>query len=187
MNDLILFGIQWSGKWTQAELIQKNFPDIFSYVSTWNIFRALTKGQDNALWRYVSDRLNAGQYIDDKVTGSIFQAYFYSAIDEKKSMLIDWYPRTIPQLDDIFRLAELENRTLTWIEFVIPDDVAFERMASRWREDDTEASMKYRIEQFYELTKPVIDYFWQHVDLVKIDATWSIEDIAEEVKKETTN
>ena len=180
MKDLILFGIQWSGKWTQAELIQKNHPGVFSYVSTGNIFRALTKGHENALWKYVKERIAAGTLIDDQVTNSLFQAYFYSVLDEKKSMLVDGYPRTIIQLDDIFRLADQEKRTIQGIQFVIPDEVALERMQSRGREDDTEEAMKHRIQQFYDHTVPVIDYFWQHADLIKVDATKSIEEIAEE-------
>ncbi len=183
MKDIILFGIQWSWKWTQASLIQENHPDAFSYVSTWNIFRALTKWPDNALWRYVNDRMNSWILIDDKVTNSLFQAYFYSVIDEWKSMLIDWYPRTINQLDDIFRLADLEKREIMGIQFTIPDEVAFERMASRWRDDDTQESMKLRIAQFYEHTVPVINYFSQHVDLITVDATQSIKEIAEQVNK----
>jgi len=181
MKDIILFGIQWSWKGTQAALIQENNPWVFSYVSTGNIFRALTKGPNNALGRYVNEKMAAGQLINDKVTGSLFQAYFYSAIDDNKSMLIDGYPRTISQLDDIFRLAELEKRELLWIQFVIPDEVAFERMASRSREDDTEKAMKNRIAQFYAHTMPVIDYFGQHATLVQIDATRRIEDIAADV------
>jgi len=181
MKDLILFWIQWSGKWTQAELIQKKNPDTFSYVSTGNIFRALTKGPDNALGRYVKEVIWAGKLVDDKVTNSLFQAYFYSVLDEQKSMLIDGYPRTVIQLDDILRLAEQERRTIQWIQFVIPDEVAFERMQSRGREDDTEEAMKLRIQQFYDHTVPVIDYFWQHCELIKVDATQSIEKIAEEV------
>lgn len=125
----------------------------------------------------------AGDLIDDKVTSSLFQAYFYSAIDDNKAMLIDGYPRTIPQLDDIFRLAEVENREVLGIQFVIPDEVAFQRMASRGREDDTAESMKHRIAQFYEKTAPVIDYFGQHATLVQIDATKSIQEIAEEVSQ----
>ncbi len=181
MKDILLFGIQWSGKWTQADYILKNNPDVFSYVSTGNIFRALTKWPDNALGRYVIDRINAGTLIDDKVTNSLFQAYFYSALDEQKYMLIDGYPRTIPQLDDIFRLAKLESRELMGIQFVIPDEVAYERMASRGRADDTPESMKHRIAQYYEQTVPVIDYFAQHSNLIQIDATQSITDIAAEV------
>jgi len=181
MKDLILFWIQASWKWTQAELIQKNNPNVYSYVSTWNIFRALTKGQENALGRYVNEKINAGTLIDDKVTNSLFQAYFYSVLDEQKHMLIDGYPRTINQLDDIFRLAEQEKRTIQGIQFEIPDEVALERMMSRGREDDTEEAINHRIQQFYDHTVPVIDYFWQHFDLVKVDATKTIDEIAENV------
>ncbi len=102
-------------------------------------------------------------------------------MDEKKQMLIDGYPRTIIQLDDILRLVEQEKRTIQGIQFVIPDEVALERMQSRGREDDNEEAMKSRIQQFYDHTVPVIDYFWQHAELIKIDATQSIDEIAEEV------
>lgn len=182
MKDIILFGIQWSGKGTQADLIMKNHPGVFSYVSTGNIFRALTKGQDNALGRYVNDIINAGKLVDDKVTNSIFQAYFYSVLDQQKYMLIDGYPRTIPQLDDIFRLADLENRDLLGIQFDIPDEVALDRMQSRWREDDTPESIKIRLDSYYEKTVPVIEYFAQHANMIKIDATKSIKEIAKEVE-----
>lgn len=183
MKDILLFGIQWSGKWTQADYILKNNPDVYSYVSTGNIFRALTKGPDNALGRYVNDRMAAGTLIDDKVTNSLFQAYFYSVMDEQKHMLIDGYPRTIAQLDDIFRLAEQESRDLLGIQFVIPDEVAYERMASRGRADDTPESMQHRIAQYYEQTVPVIEYFSTHSQMIEIDATRSIQDIAAEVSK----
>gem|GEM_PF-6435582 len=54
-------------------------------------------------------------------------------------------------------------------------------MASRGREDDTEESMKRRIQQFYDLTMPVINHFKKNHALIEIDATQSIEDIAKEV------
>jgi len=181
MKDIILFWIQGSGKWTQANLIMQKYTDLFSYVSTGNIFRALTKGHDNALWRYVQERITAGTLIDDKVTNSLFQAYFYSVLDEQKYMLVDGYPRTVAQLEDIFRLMQEEKREILWIQFIIPDEVAYERMASRGREDDTEESMKRRIQQFYDLTMPVINHFKKNHALIEIDATQSIEDIAKEV------
>ena len=37
MKDIFLSGIQWSGKWTQADLLMEKFPDKFKYFETWGI------------------------------------------------------------------------------------------------------------------------------------------------------
>lgn len=107
----------------------------------------------------------------------------HTVIDDEKLMLLDGYPRTINQLDDIFRLMDAQNRKLQGIQFVIPDEVAVERMMSRGRNDDTPEAIKLRIAQYYEKTEPVITYFAQHADLIKIDATMSIDEVAATVAK----
>lgn len=159
----------------------KNNPEKYSYFSTGDHFRALFS-TDNAIGNYLKSRIERWDLIDDNVTNSLFLTYFHTIIDDKKLMLLDWYPRTVNQLDDVFRLTEENNREMLWIHFVLPDDVVFERMKSRWRSDDTTEAMQHRINQFYEKTVPVIQYFWEHAEIVRIDATRSIEQIAEEVQ-----
>ena len=56
MKDIVLFGIQGSGKGTQAQLLLEAFPQDFSYLSTGDVFRALTKS-DNAIGNYVKNRI----------------------------------------------------------------------------------------------------------------------------------
>ena len=48
MKDIVLFGIQGSGKGTQAQKILAEHADQFVYFEVGNIFRAL-KSNDNAL------------------------------------------------------------------------------------------------------------------------------------------
>ena len=187
MKDIILFWIQWSGKWTQAKKIIENHPDSYSYFSSWDLFRAITSWWENAIWNYVKSRIENGLLINDGVTNSLFQAYFYTVLDDKKHMLLDGYPRTINQLDDIFRLMEQEKRDALGIHFTLTDDVATQRMLSRWRKDDSAEAIKFRLEQFYEKTMPVIKYFAQHADLVNIDASQSIDEVASEVEKAIEN
>jgi len=183
MKDLALFGIQGAGKWTQAKLLMEAFPDVYSYFSSGDLFRAITKWGDNAIWNYVKNRIENWLLINDNVTNTLFQAYMHTVIDEKKHMLLDGYPRTINQLDDIFRLLDQEKRHIMGIQFVIPDDVAIQRMLARGRKDDNPDAIKLRIAQYYEKTEPVITYFGQHSDLIKIDATQNIDKISAEVKK----
>ena len=67
------------------------------------------------------------------------------------------------------------------IHFKLDDALVYERMASRGRSDDTPEAMKHRIAQFYEKTMPVIEHFEKHGELVTIDASQGIEEIAKEV------
>jgi adenylate kinase len=160
--------------------LQEYFPDVFSYFSSGDLFRALT-GADNAIGNYVKNRIAAGDLIKDEVTNSLFEAYVHTVLHEEKYMLLDGYPRTVPQMETTFSLLQQYERTMLGIQFVIPDEVAFQRMRGRGRADDTEEAMQHRIQQFYNNTQPVIDWFADHAELIQVDATRSIEEIHEEV------
>ncbi len=181
VKDLVFFGIQGSGKGTQAQKLIEVQPDIYSYFSGGDIFRALMSAP-NAIGDYVKKTINKWILIDDKVTIALFQSYFYSVLDEKKAMLLDGYPRTKEQVDDLFVLAERENRNLFGIQFDLSEEKAIERALLRWRDDDTEEGIRLRIKQYYEKTQPVIDYFDQKGSLIKINADQSIEEIFEDLK-----
>lgn len=182
MKDLVFFGIQGSGKGTQANILLENVSDTFSYFSTGDVFRSLT-WWDNAIGNYVRDRIAKGELIDDQVTMMLFRSYFYSVLDEGKYMLLDGYPRSIPQIDDMFDFLRSEGRSLLGIQFTLSDEVAIERMQGRGRDDDTLDSIKLRIAQFYDKTQPTIDHFAQHAKLVQVDASRTIEEIAEDVQE----
>ena len=176
MIDVVLFWIQWSGKGTQAALINEKLDGELSYFSSGDIFRALLRSP-NPIWEYVDTRIKNWELIDDRITQSLFRAYAYTAIDEQKWMLLDGYPRSISQLDDLLEIQKTNNRKLVWIWFEVPDEQVKARMRLRGREDDTEQWIKNRLEQFYSHTVPVIEYFQKHADLISINADDTIENI----------
>lgn len=180
MKDLVFFGIQGAGKGTQASLLVQAMPDAFSYFAMGDVFRTLTK-TDNAIGNYLKKRMASGELIQDTVVNTLFQAYVYTVMDDKKYMLLDGYPRTIPQMETTLTFLEEYNRDVVGIQFVIPDDFALERMRGRARADDTQEAMAYRIQQFYDSTQPTIDYFAEHAPLHKIDATRTIDEIHQDV------
>lgn len=176
MKDIVLFGIQGSGKGTQASLLLQHYTDTFSYFSSGDLFRALST-RENAIGKYVKSRIAQGELIDDRVTNHLFSAYFYTVLDEKKNMLLDGYPRSIAQLDSIFALLDKENRSALAIRYQVDDEVVQERMMSRGRDDDTPQAIQKRIQGFYDQTMPVIKHFEQHADLVVVNADDSIANI----------
>lgn len=158
------------------------YHDMYSYFSSGDIFRALLSS-DNAIGKYIKERMNKWDLINDNVTNSLLLAYFHTILDDGKHMLLDGYPRTINQLDDIFRISDQYKRTMMWIQFVVPDEVVMQRMLDRGRTDDTPEAIQHRIDQYYSKTVPVITYFSQHCRLVKIDANRPIQEIHTEVKR----
>jgi adenylate kinase family enzyme len=68
------------------------------------------------------------------VTISIFNAYFFTVLDEKRAMLLDGYPRSIPQLESFLTLCEKHDRDIVGIYFALSDEEAIARMVNRGRE-----------------------------------------------------
>jgi adenylate kinase len=156
-------------------LIEKN-PDVFSYLSTGDVFRALGSAP-NAIGDYVKDRIAAGQLIDDKVTNAIFESYYFTVADSGKYMLLDGYPRSVAQMRMMIAFLMQQQRKVLGINFVLDDMTAIDRMKSRGRNDDTDESIKARIMQFKEKTVPVIELFADHFPVINIDASKSIDEI----------
>ena len=180
MKDILFFGIQWSGKWTQAQLLWEAYPDMFSYLSTGDLFRALSSSP-NPLGDYVKDRIWRGELIDDRVTHALFESYFFTVIDSKKYMLLDGYPRSLEQMTLMIACLKRHTRDIMGVHFVLDDATAIQRMKHRARADDTDSAIHARIDQYKQKTVPMITYFAEHFPLVEIDASPGIEQIHQEV------
>ena len=127
--------------------------------------------------------MNAGFLIDDSVTISLFNAYFYTVIDSEKAMLLDGYPRTMQQMESFLALCADKGRKVIGINFELDDETTIQRMMSRAREGEDETVMKTRIEQYYHHTHPLVERFAQVFELITIDAAPSIENIHQQVMK----
>lgn len=158
----------------------QKFGERYSYFSTGDFFRAICNGGENAIGKYVKDKINAGELIPDEVTIQVFHTYFHTL--ENKRMLLDGYPRSIEQIDDLLAVGKKHNRSYLAIDFVLSEEKAIERMLERGRTDDTQEAIKRRLEQYYEKTQPLVDYFAQHGELISINADDTIENIFSQVE-----
>lgn len=181
MRDIIFFGIQGCWKWTQAFKILELYKNEFSYLSTGDVFRALNSN-NNAIGDYLKDKLNVWQLIPDEVTISIFNVYFQTILDSDKKMLLDGYPRTKTQIDNLLNLVEKEKRDIIGVYFDLSENIAIERMLSRGRDDDNLEAIRYRLKEYYEKTVPVVEYFASKWKLVNIDAGRPVDEIFEDLK-----
>lgn len=172
--NIILIGIQGSGKSTQGNLLSENLH--LPYLSTGHIFREIAK-EHTPLGRHVKEVMNAGFLISDEQTIEIVRDYLQRP-EYLDGYILDGFPRTIAQADsfetDIHRVIYLK----------VSDEEALKRISGRQdvnREDETLTAITKRIESFHEFTKPVLDYFQQKNLLIEIDGEQTIEKIHEDI------
>lgn len=112
---------------------------------------------------------------------SLFDVYFYSVIADKKYMLLDGYPRSIPQLNAYLTKSHDYEREIVGIYFDISEEEAIRRMLERGRTGETEEVIRTRLEKYYKFTQPIKDAFAAQQRLIVIDASGDIESIHQEV------
>ena len=209
MKDIFLSWIQWSWKWTQADLLMEKFPGKFKYFETWEILRTLSS-TDNAIWNYIRNAVESWDLIKDEVTVAIFNV-FLQTVEEWDVLLMDWVLRKMWQTQMICEEMQKAGREFVVLHFDLPDEVVYHRLASRivcgkcgnnanwwevwwkcdkcgWelirREDDSNIeAIKTRIEAFHNETEPGLKWVEENGWLVHIDANRWVDEIFEDVVK----
>jgi adenylate kinase len=105
---------------------------------------------------------------------------------EEGGYVLDGYPRTLAQAEAAYRwaLARGIPFDLT-LYFEIEQEELLARLAGRAREehrsDDTEETVRHRLEVFANQTLPLADYYQRRGILVRINAVGPIDAISEEI------
>lgn len=184
-KDIILFGIQGSGKGTQAQLLLKEFPAL-KYLESWNVFRAITSN-NNIISEYIKGRIREGKMLDDNLVFDLFNMY-YHLLTDNDLILADGFPRTIPQMYYFLSKECKYKREFLGVYFDIPREKAVERILSRAKiqnriDDLNMDTINQRLDLFEEETYPVIAYFKSIGKLVTIDAQQTVEEIFAQTKQ----
>ncbi len=208
MTDIALFGIQGSGKGTQAELLSDIFPQ-FALFETGGIFRALST-LNNRVGEFVR-QINQGHFIHYSVTNAVFDLMI-PMLDANQNILFDGYPRDLPQLFHLLDFEYKHHRKLVGIYLKLDEKTAIERLVNRkyykkdnrmylikndeelqllisqgyeiiTREDDHPDAIRKRIEQYHKETEPVIEYLKKQDLLVEVDADQTQEKVFEDIRK----
>jgi adenylate kinase len=128
MNKIIvLIGAPGAGKGTQARLLQerRGIPQI----STGDMFREM-KTLDTPLAREVQEIMASGKLISDDITYKIVQDRT-SRDDCRNGYILDGYPRTPVQAEQLENLAAEQTKVIQAIEVDIPRDELVRRLTGR--------------------------------------------------------
>jgi adenylate kinase len=176
MTRILLIGPPGSGKGTQAHRLsgQLHIPEI----STGDMFRShLANG--SPLGREIKEFLDAGNLVPDNLTTAMLRERLHER-DARNGFLLDGYPRTVSQLDDLDGILDAAGTSLdAVVEITAHDDEIVRRLLLRseveGRSDDAEDVIRHRLELYRQETEPVIERYGRRALLVSVDGTADIE------------
>jgi adenylate kinase len=124
---IVLIGAPGAGKGTQARLLQerRGIPQI----STGDMFREM-RNSDTPLAHEVQETMASGKLISDDLTYKIVRERT-SKPDTAGTYVLDGYPRTAVQAEQLEELAKEQNKEIQAIEVDVPKDELFRRLTGR--------------------------------------------------------
>jgi adenylate kinase len=184
---IVLLGPPGAGKGTQAQVIagQLGVPAI----STGDIFRANVSGQTE-LGLKAKVYMDAGDLVPDEITVAMVKDRLAEP-DAEGGFLLDGFPRTIPQAEQLRgSLEELGQRLERVVELVVDEEELVRRLSGRrmlvdgeWvqRDDDKPETVRRRLEVYREQTAPLSGFYDGEGLLSRIDAIGSVDEVTARV------
>lgn len=193
---LIFLGPPGAGKGTVASKIKESLS--IPHISTGDLFRDNIK-RETTLGKKVKEILASGGLVGDDITCAMVRSRL-SEDDCKNGFILDGFPRTIAQADDLASYQDIDAA----IEFQISFDEVIKRLSGRrvcpsngniyhilfnppkkegfddetgealiQRDDDKEEAILHRLEVYKAQTEPLIAYYKEKGLLKSFDATSS--------------
>ena len=180
---IVLLGAPGSGKGTQAALLveELNLP----HISTGELLRSAVKaGTDLGLQaKVVMDR---GELVSDEIMLGLIEERL-SRADVAQGFILDGYPRNIVQAEALDKLLErLEQPVDEALQIDVDVEMVIARIAKRAaeedRSDDTEETVRKRMDVYVAQTAPVVDYYANKGVLSRVLGEGSIEEVFQRIK-----
>lgn len=176
-----------AGKGTQCSKLVSTYG--FTHLSAGDLLREEQDREGSEYGQLIKDYIKDGKIVPMEVTIALLENAMKDKIAGQptsakgRRFLIDGFPR---KLDQALKFEE----SVCAAEFVLFYDCPEATMESRLlergktsgRADDNEESIRKRFRTFVETSMPVVDYYEKQGRVVKIDATPTPEEVAEQTK-----
>ncbi len=179
---LVLLGPPGAGKGTQAVRLAEHFQ--CAVVATGDIFRSHV-ATGTPLGRAAQEYMDRGDLVPDEVVIAMVMERIAEP-DCDNGFVLDGFPRTVAQaraLDE--RLARAGTPLDAALFFEIDEDELFRRLAGRsaelHRSDDTEQTIRHRLEVFAIKTRPLVDHYTRRDLLLPVDAIGGVDEVTKRI------
>ena len=184
MINIVMFGAPGSGKGTQAKQMAEKFN--LQHVSTGDLFR-YEISHKTPLGLKAQEIINRGDLCPDDITLGMLRTHIEKHADSK-GFIFDGVPRTIKQaemLDDpsFFTYLDITKVIYLKVEMEEVQRRILKRAEIEQRADDTPATVKARVENFFAQTMPLVDYYRNQGKLVEINGMQDIEHVFADICK----
>jgi adenylate kinase len=175
---LVILGGSGSGKSTQALKLSKFFE--IPKISTGEILRkAITNNQNLGL--QAKKYVERGELVPDEIMVQLMCDRLQEP-DIEDGWVLEGYPRTTFQAQELDILLENLGIKLGWVIYLqVPEAVMVNRSLGRTLSDDQPEIVHRRIELFYELTVPILEYYDRRRQLLTINGDQSPEMVQQNI------
>ncbi|MDR2868786.1 MAG: adenylate kinase [Bacteroidales bacterium] len=181
---IVLLGAPGCGKGTQAQHISREYQ--LNHISTGVLFREeIASG--SPLGKHIAEIINNGGLCSTEMTLDILARHLKSC-NPRNGYIFDGVPRTIEQaemMDGINYPARFQIDHV--VDIHVNEKVSYDRILKRAeienRADDTIEVLEKRIANYFELTKPLEQYYAAQGKLQTINGMQSIEEVFADICK----
>jgi adenylate kinase len=179
---LVLLGPPGAGKGTQAVKLADHFR--CGEVATGDIFREHV-AKETPLGRTAREYMDAGDLVPDEVVIAMVTERL-AEDDFVNGFVLDGFPRTVAQAEALDRWLESAGTPLNAaLFFEIDEEELFRRLAGRsatlHRSDDTEQTIRHRLEVFAVKTRPLVDHYERRGLLLRVDSIGHVDEVTKRI------
>lgn len=176
--DLVLFGIQGSGKGTQAKRLAAEFD--YKIFEAGQALRDIAAG-NTPLGQEVASIIDKGNLVPFSVIINVVESVVHSTPAHQK-ILFDGIPRDLDQMAEFNRIMRECGRDFQCIQLSIPKETAITRLQKRAAEqgrlDDMHIEyIERRIGIFMEKTMRVVEHYQADNNLTVLDGLGSPDEV----------
>ncbi len=166
---ILLMGIAGSGKGTQGKMLADQHG--LHLISMGDVLRMYVTGKKR-------EQMLAGALLDDQEIIDIVERVLLSLRD-KEQVLLDGFPRTIPQAKWLFEQARARHFKLDKaFHLQASREAVKERLLGRGRIDDKHKAIEARFDEYERSTAPLLKWLADNgVKVVNINAERTVEQV----------
>lgn len=177
---LVILGGPGAGKGTQANWISNHLQ--VPCIATGEILRTAISNQ-TVLGQKAEPYVQMGELVPDEIMIEFIRQRLLQP-DVEPGWLLDGYPRTAFQAEELDFLLEDLQQHLNWAIYLkVSHSILKSRSLQRSRKDDTPEIIERRIQLFEERTVPILEYYSFRNRLLEVDGNQSPQQVQQDLLK----